>query len=89
MASYRIEWKQSAKKDIRKLDKTVIPSLLEAVAILSENPYPRGSKKLRGTEHTYRIRVGNYRVVYSVFSSVLTIEIVKVRHRKDVYRQLT
>jgi mRNA interferase RelE/StbE len=86
MASYKIEWKQSAKKEIRKLDKTVIPKILEAVAVLAENPRPRGSKKLRETEHTYRIRVGDYRVIYSIFSSVLTIEIVKVGHRKDIYR---
>ena len=89
MVSYRIEWKQSAKKEIRKLDKIVIPKILEAVAALAQNPYPRGSKKLRGTEHTYRLRVRDYRVIYSVFPSILTIEIVKVGHRQDIYRQLT
>ncbi|MDR9402402.1 MAG: type II toxin-antitoxin system RelE/ParE family toxin [Halothece sp. Uz-M2-17] len=86
MASYRIEWKQSAKKEIRKLDKTVIPKILEAVAALAQDPRPRSSKKLRGTDHTYRIRIGDYRIVYSVFPNVLTIEIVKVGHRKDIYR---
>ncbi|ADJ29344.1 type II toxin-antitoxin system RelE family toxin [Nitrosococcus watsonii] len=63
MASYRIEWKQSARKELRKLTKTIIPKVLEAVAALAENPYPGGSIKLRGSEHTYRIRVGNYRVI--------------------------
>ncbi|AFZ51964.1 type II toxin-antitoxin system RelE family toxin [Dactylococcopsis salina] len=86
MALYKIEWKQSAKKEIKKLDKTIISKILEAVAVLAENPHPRSSKKLKGTENTYRIRIGNYRVVYSVFPSVLTIEIVKVGHRKSIYR---
>jgi mRNA interferase RelE/StbE len=48
MASYRIEWKQSARKELRKLAKIVIPKILEAVAALAENPHPRDSKKLRG-----------------------------------------
>lgn len=88
MASYRIEWKQSAKKELRKLAKTVIPKVLEVVAALVENPHPVGSRKLRGSEHTYRIRVGDYRIVYSVFSNVLVIEIIRVGHRKNIYRKL-
>jgi mRNA interferase RelE/StbE len=89
MVSYRIEWKQSARKELRKVVKAAIPKILEAAAALAENPHPTGSKKLRGSEYTYRIRVGDYRVVYSVYSKVLVIEIVKVGHRKDIYRRLT
>jgi mRNA interferase RelE/StbE len=89
MVSYRIEWKQSARKELRKVVKAAIPKILEAAAALAENPHPTSSKKLRGSEYTYRIRVGDYRVVYSVYSKVLVIEIVKVGHRKDIYRRLT
>lgn len=89
MASYRIEWKQSAQKELKKLGKGVIPRVLEAIQDLAENPYPRGGRKLSGTEHTFRIRVGDYRVVYSVHRSALVIEAVRVGHRKDIYRKLT
>ena len=67
----------------------MIPKILEAVAELAQNPYPIGGKKLRGTKHTYRIRVGDYRVVYSILSNVLIIDIIKVGHRRDIYRRLT
>ena len=89
MASYSIEWKQSAQRELRKLDKKPILRILEKVQSLAENPYPSGSKKLKGSEHTYRIRVGEYRVVYTVRTKVLTIEIIRVGHRKEIYRKLT
>lgn len=89
MASYRIEWNQSAQKELKTLGKGVIPRILEAVEKPAENPYPRGGRKLMGTEYTYRIRVGDYRVVYSVHESTLVIEVVRVGHRKVIYRKLT
>ena len=87
MASYKIEWKQSAKKELKKLDKQIIPRILQAVENLAENPYSSGSKKLIGSDSIYRIRVGNYRIVYNIKSSVLIIEIIKVGHRREIYRQ--
>jgi mRNA interferase RelE/StbE len=89
MVSYGIEWKQSARKELKKLAKAAIPEILEAVAALAENPRPKGSKRLQGSEYTYRIRVGDYRVVYSIYSNVMVIEITTVGHRKDVYRRFT
>lgn len=89
MASYKIEWKQSARKELRKVAKAAVPKILEAAAALAENPHTPGSKKLRGSEYTYRIRVGDYRVIYSIYSKVLVIEIVRVGHRKDIYRRFT
>lgn len=84
--SYKIEWKRSAQKELKKLDKKILIKIIESVEVLAENPYPIGSKKLKGTEFTYRIRVGDYRVIYSVFASILTIEVIKVGHRQSVYR---
>lgn len=86
MASYRIEWKRSAAKEITRLPKDVIPRILQAVEDLAPDPYPPGAVKLRGTDHTVRIRVGDYRILYLVEDAVLRIEIVRVRHRSDVYR---
>jgi mRNA interferase RelE/StbE len=86
MASYKIEWKNSAYKELQKLPRPMILKVVAAVHDLSSNPYPSGVKKLVGSEYSYRIRLGDYRVVYEVFENRLVIEIVRVRHRKDVYR---
>ena len=87
MAFYKVQWKNSAKKELKKLDKKVIVRILQAVGKLANNPHPSGSKKLMGSESIYRIRVGDYRIIYNIQSSVLTIEIIKVGHRGEVYRK--
>ncbi|MCI5148618.1 MAG: type II toxin-antitoxin system RelE/ParE family toxin [Candidatus Electrothrix sp. MAN1_4] len=86
MASFRLEWRGPATKELRKIDRKVIPRIVAAVEQLADEPHPTGSKKLQGTESIYRIRVGNYRIVYEVNSAEVVIIIVRVRHRKDVYR---
>ncbi len=86
MASYRIEWKRSALKELRRLPSPVQRRIFQAVEDLTDNPYPHGVVKLTGSKHSYRLRVGDYRVVYTVESSILLIEIVRIRHRRDVYR---
>lgn len=86
---YKIEWKQSAKKELKKLKKEVIPRIIKAVESLSINPHPTGSRKLQGSEHLYRVRLGDYRIVYSVENKILLIEIIRIGHRKDIYRKLT
>lgn len=89
MALYNIEWRQSAQKELKKLDKQVILRILETIEGLAENPYPSDSKKLHGAVHKYRIRVGDYRIIYCVLSEIVTIEIVRIGHRKEVYRKFT
>ena len=86
MASFRIEWRKSIKKDLRKLPPQEIPRAVAAVELLADDPFPHGVEKLSGSEHAYRIRVGDYRIVYEVFVDAKLIEIQRVRHRKDVYR---
>ena len=61
-------------------------SVILPIEELSENPFPTGSNKLIGSEHTFRIRVSNYRVIYSVENDELIVEVIRVGHRKDVYR---
>jgi mRNA interferase RelE/StbE len=85
MASYRVEWKRSAVKELKQLPKDVVARILRAVGQLPANPYPSGIRKLVGSESSYRIREGDYRVLYSIVSSTLIIEIIRVGHRKDVY----
>ena len=87
MASYRIEWKHSAVKELKRLPKEVVVRILKAVEQLAANPYPSGVRKLIGSEHSYRLREGSYRIIYTVSSSALLIEIIRVGHRKDVYNR--
>jgi mRNA interferase RelE/StbE len=86
MGSYSVEWKRSALKELRDLPKEAVSRIVDAVEELSSEPHPQGSRKLVGTDHTYRIRIGDYRIVYSVWASQLVVEIIRVGHRKDVYR---
>ena len=87
MTLYKIKWKRSAKKELKKLDKQVISRILQAVENLANDPYSSDSKKLVGSDAIYRIRVGDYRIIYNIESSVLTIEIIKVGHRREIYRK--
>jgi mRNA interferase RelE/StbE len=86
MASFDVVWKRSAEKELRRLPAEMIRRVLDAVLALRRDPVPPGARKLQGTERTYRIRVGDCRVVYSVDGELLVIEIVRVRHRREVYR---
>ena len=89
MASFKIEWKTSAGKELRKLDRDIILKILDIVGQLIDDPYPGGCRKLKGSQQTYRIRTGDYRIVYTVKSELLIIEIIRVGHRKDIYKRLT
>ena len=86
MDCFTITWRKSTKKDLRKIPLGDVAKIIGAVEELALNPFPDGHKKLTGTHHAYRIRVGNYRVLYEVLGRVLTIDVIKVAHRKDVYR---
>ena len=85
--AFRIEWKKSTRKDLRRLPPGVVDRIITAVEALAQNPFPHGVEKLSGSEHAYRIRLGDYRVVYEVFSESRIVEIQRVRHRKDAYRE--
>lgn len=85
MAKYEVSVLPSAQKEITKLPKQVQNKVLEALVSLSENPRPNGCKKLVGTD-SWRFRVGEYRIVYSIEDNVLLIEVIRVAHRKEVYR---
>lgn len=88
MDSYRIEWKSSAEKELKAIDRQHIPRILEAVESLTINPFPSQSRKLRDVEKSYRRRVGDYRIVYQVDEKEGMVTIYHIRHRKDIYRQL-
>lgn len=87
MASYKIEIKKSAVKEIENLPSVVLKRVIFHIQELSDDPRPNGCKKLSGDEK-YRIRVGDYRILYEIEEEIVTVYVVKVAHRKEVYRML-
>lgn len=86
MASFEILWRSSTKKDLRSLPPHEAARIVAAVVKLADEPFPHPVQKLSGAEHTHRIRLGDYRVVYEVLVEQKAIVIQRVRHRRDVYR---
>lgn len=86
MARLELEITHSAEKQLRALDRVDQQRLAKAMLALAEEPRPRGAKKLSGYEDVFRIRVGRFRVLYSVARKRLVILILKIGHRRDVYR---
>lgn len=86
MASYELEISRTAEKQLKRLPREDQRRVVRALVALADNPLPRGARKLHGHEDVFRIRVGRYRVLYSVADDRLVIIILKVGHRRDVYR---
>jgi len=82
---YRVLIERYAQKQIMKLDKKIIPVIKASIADLAENPRPYGYKKLKG-EDAYRIRVGDYRVIYEINDSTIIVTVISVGHRKNIYK---
>ncbi len=85
MARFELRFKPSFAKDLRGIPKTGIRRLLKGIQALGDEPRPDGCEKLTGRD-LYRIRQGVYRIVYSVDDAAVVIEVIKVGHRRDVYR---
>ncbi len=86
MARYSIEISRTAEKQLEKLNRDDQRRVVRAILALADDPRPQGSRKLTGYDDVFRIRVGRYRVLYSVSGKKLVIIILKIGHRKDVYR---
>lgn len=85
MAAYKIYFRKSVQKDFSVIPKRDLKRIIKRIERLGENPRPAGGEKLTGQER-YRLRQGRYRIVYSIQDDELTVWIVKVGHRKDIYR---
>jgi mRNA interferase RelE/StbE len=86
MAKYRVEISNTAEKQLKKLSKGDQKRMVAAILDLAENPLPKGARKLTGYEDVYRVRVGRFRILYSFAARVLVVIVLKIGHRKDVYR---
>ncbi len=86
--SYTIEFSPRAARQFKDLPKQVQVRLKTKIDALSENPRPRGVEKLKGEDDLYRIRVGDFRVIYQVKDNALIVLIVKIGDRKEVYQRI-
>ena len=85
MAEYKILFKKSVQKDFNAIPKKDLSKILDRIELLAEDPRPLACEKLTGQER-YRLRQGRYRILYSIQDDELTVWVVKVGHRKDIYR---
>ncbi len=83
---YQVELSPRAARDLKKLPKEVRQRLQKDIEGLATNPRPRGVVKLQGEENAYRIRVGDYRILYEIHDRVLLVILLKVGNRREVYR---
>jgi mRNA interferase RelE/StbE len=88
MDPYSVAFKKSAEKDLRKTPKEIIPHIFEQVENLAREPVPHDAYKLVSAENLYRIRVGDYRVIYQVLHQSREVTVIYIRHRSVVYRGL-
>ena len=84
--AYTIRFRPSATRSMRKLPRSVQVRLKPRIDALAENPRPPGVDKLAGEENAYRIRVGDYRIIYEVRDIVLVVVVMRIGHRREVYR---
>ena len=85
---YRLVIKDSARKELRRIPSEYSAALISKIQRLVYEPKPHGFEKLSGFDDRYRIRHSDYRIIYSIEQQILTIEIIKISHRKDVYKKL-
>ena len=84
--AYALQFKPLALRQLEKLPRDAQKKLAAKIEALREDPFPPGCRKMEGVADTWRIRVGDYRVVYQVHHGMLLILVLTVGHRKDVYR---
>ena len=88
MAAYSVFSKPSVERDLRRLPRGAVDRVMERIAALANKPFPRDAVKLSGAERLYRLRAGDYRIVYEVDTALLRVTVHYVRHRRVAYRGL-
>jgi len=86
MAKYKVELSNTAFKALKKIPKNDLQRILKIITQFETDPFPHGSIKLAGEEDAYRVRMGDYRIIYEVHNNILVILVLKIGHRKEVYR---
>lgn len=83
---YAIEFRPSARRDLKDLPREILQRISRKIDSLADNPRPPGVEKLSGSEDSYRVRVGDYRILYEIRDKVLLVVVVRIRHRREAYR---
>ena len=83
---YRVLLERSAEKDLARLASAVHDRVVTAIQALATNPRPPGCRKLAGSKNDWRIRVGDYRIIYEIADEIRIVRVNRVRHRREVYR---
>ena len=83
---YEVILERRAERDIKRLPTEVFHRIIPHLKALSENPKPSGCRKITGSKHDWRIRIGDYRVIYEIDEQQNAVKVMRVRHRKDAYR---
>ena len=86
MTMYRVLLERAAEKDLARLSFEIHDRVIAAIRALATNPRPLGSRKLAGSKYDWRIRVGDYRVIYEIADEIRVVRVNRVRHRREVYR---
>jgi mRNA interferase RelE/StbE len=85
--AYKVDLSNRAKRDLAALSVDLQTRIVKALRTLEVNPHPSGVEKLKGQDNAYRLRVGDYRILYEVHDQILLVLVVKIGHRRDVYRK--
>ena len=83
---YRVLLERAAEKDLSRLSRDIHDRVIATIQALATNPRPPGCRKLYGAKHDWRVRVGDYRVVYEIADEIRIVRVTRVRHRREVYR---
>jgi mRNA interferase RelE/StbE len=86
MPDYAVVFARSARKELEALDPPIIERVIARIEALASDPRPAGSRKLRGSGNLWRVRVGDYRVVYGLDDRRRVVDIVRIRHRREAYQ---
>jgi mRNA interferase RelE/StbE len=84
---YQVIIPKPVQKQLDRLPNSIYTKIIKKIELLAENPRPKGVIKLRGSDHEYRIRIGDYRVRYEIKDQQLIILLLRCQHRKEVYRE--
>lgn len=85
---YRVDIGSAARRTMKHLPATVAQRIDDAIRRLGQAPRPTGCEKLTGYAHTYRIRVGGYRIIYRIHDDILVVLVIRIGHRREIYRDL-
>ncbi len=83
---YEVYTASSAERDLKKLPPDVFRRIVPEIKLLADNPRPSGARKIVGSEADWRIRIGDYRVIYEIRDEIRIVRVMRVRHRRDAYR---